>query len=135
MKNSYILKIYDEVFRTEINFFIDHSFDELNDELRKRFDLELDEENKYSLAISAKLEKEGRPCFMIWFPKFEWTIEYQGRVAHELLHSIFQITEHIGIELHEKSGEVFCYLFQYYFTKLLVCLNKHKIICLPKKKS
>jgi len=54
------------------------------------------------------LYKAGQ-CPIVWLPRRPVTAREHGFLAHEMLHAIGYLVQHIGIELNDATEEVFCY--------------------------
>ena len=71
-----------------------------------------------------------KPFYYIYLKKFDWSIETQACLVHELNHFVDFVLDDSGIPLRIENTEVRAYYFEYLFTK---CLTQLKKMC-PKNK-
>lgn len=71
-------------------------------------------------------------AMLIYCEQLPVTPHWKGLLAHEILHSTFQLMRHIGIVHGHKSEEAYTYLNQYITTQIYLRLDETGA---PKRKS
>ena len=62
---------------------------------------------------------DGSFVNVIWLPRFDWTIDQQCALSHELIHAIFKTLHRIGIKFDVDNHESFTYYYEYLYGKIL----------------
>ena len=120
-------KVKDEMYKHDIDIVIGTD-DDLHKYLYKHYDATTREvEGNCDARYLQVTSDEGRLGSVLWLRDFDWSIEQQAILAHELLHHLFITFEHIGIKYSREGEEAFTYYYQHIFEKVW---NKLK----PKKK-
>ena len=116
------LIIKEPVFKSSLNVFLNYSFDELNNFLKKRGFGLLDEKFKHDTGICFTEFKNGHaPCFTVWIKDFKWILSNQALLLHELAHYIFVVMAYKGLIIgnaETDANETYCYLLEYFFLEL-----------------
>jgi len=120
-----IIKLFDPIYRANLRVMINCSFDDCRKHTLKEFNTELQENN--SLA-NGKAFALSDGSYLVWVEKFNWSIDCQGVLVHELLHIAFYVIGDRGIKIDSDEDEALAYYFEYLFNSVW---NKLK----PKKKS
>jgi hypothetical protein len=82
-------------------------------------------QNKYKTKFNILSECFGRYYYpteksphIIWIRIFDWTIEAQAIMIHELQHFVFKRLNDVGMFLDESSEEAYTYTFQEIFIQV-----------------
>ena len=62
----------------------------------------------------------------IWMPEFDWTINDQATLMHELYHFVFHVMDSKSVKLCADSDEVFAYYFEFWVKILYRALLKYR---------
>jgi hypothetical protein len=93
---------------------------------------ELSEATKEQFKDSkAMMVWEYAPYYYLWIEKFDWSIEDQGVLVHELSHFADYVLNNAGISIGIENTEVKSYYLEYLFKKIY---NKLKSLHPNKKK-
>lgn len=58
------------------------------------------------------------PFYYVWVEKFDWSIEDQGVLVHELSHFVDFVLTNAGISIGKKNTEVRAYYLEYIFKRV-----------------
>jgi hypothetical protein len=58
------------------------------------------------------------PYYYVWIEEFNWTIEHQAVLVHELSHFVDFVLSNAGISIGRGNTEVRAYYLEYVFTKV-----------------
>lgn len=58
------------------------------------------------------------PYYYLWIEEFNWSIEHQGVLIHELSHFVDKVLSNAGISIGIKNTEVRAYYLEYIFMKV-----------------
>lgn len=61
---------------------------------------------------------KGYECAVIWLGSFDWSIEDQTTLIHELQHFVIKTLRERGIEINEHTEEAYTYYFDYWMGKV-----------------
>ena len=78
------------------------------------------------MFFSADNMYKGEIQRFLWITNFEWSINEQGLLVHEVYHLCMSVLENIGIEYCEKSEEAYAYYLQHIYSQCLAVLRPKK---------
>lgn len=122
-------QLKEDVFSSALYVIVNKSFDTMVKDIKNKFsDFELSPsayEGAQGITFRYYDSQSNKSYPFIYIPKFEWSIYYQGVLAHELSHFTFYTLDEKGISVTSKEpNEPYCYLFEYYFVNALRKLGK-----------
>jgi hypothetical protein len=99
--------VYDPIFRREVHVFLNCSDDFVGRWKKKLGKCEGDlDMNPNLYAFSTFISSETEPTiFFVRLRYFNWTIDDQGTLIHELTHVVFRIWEHNNIPFSSDTQE------------------------------
>lgn len=68
--------------------------------------------------------KDGGFSLLVWMPGFDWTVDSQQVLAHELIHVVHTILKKRGVDGGEGVGEAFAYLYSYFMRSFWMRLKE-----------
>ena len=87
----------------------------------------LDEIATHGAQCLTITDPDSRVWRYIWIEKFNWTVEDQVLLSHEILHYVMQIMREVGIQYYWQdeniNEEAFTYYFQYILFKVWTALK------------
>jgi len=121
------IAIKDPSYFCNLNLYIDCTYDEFQKHLRRHLkdpDIKLD--NTWQSAQFILLEKNSNKYYCIWLPKFNWYINEQALLVHEVMHYVFEALRQAGVKYCSESEEAYTYYFQRTYSDILKALEyKH----------
>lgn len=107
------------------------SRDDVAEEIRNRFDLELPPKGTVSAATTWHL-KHGHDTVFIWLREFDRSPSHLGTLAHECVHAVKTLQEIAGVKGHDE--ETLAYGVGGLFARCNALLNKGGGTALKKTK-
>ena len=114
------LAIDDEIYHKNFHLFVN-----VPKAMFKTWLLEVHEKEGMSEKLSASFEDakamvvwDYAPYYYVWIEEFNWTIEHQAVLVHELSHFVDFVLTNAGISIGVENSEVRAYYFEYIFTKV-----------------
>lgn len=102
-----------------LNFVVNCSFDYFVRYLKLKLKLklkdktiELKDDFLDGLFITLENEEKKELSRWIWVKEFNWTINEQSMMAHEIIHFVMAILDHKEIPISKQNEEIFAYLYQ-----------------------
>lgn len=101
-----LIKIYDPIFNQKIYVLLNHSDIDMK-KFYKRIDCPTDVDGMGLGGYSLELEKksDGRHEYVIWIRDFNWTLQDQNTLIHEIVHTIFKMWEFNSIPICKETQE------------------------------
>lgn len=121
------LKIYDPIFKQKIMCFF--NCDEANYvAFQKRLGVSnLDGYDPNNIAFTTHISAEGEPnTYVIWLKHFDWTIDDQASLIHELIHVVVRIWEANNIKFIPETQEFFAHSVDQLYSLIAAKLLKVK---------
>jgi hypothetical protein len=116
------------IYGTGVDLIVNCSEKEACDYFNQKYGIDLNC-NNYAGFNQLIVKKVNGRINLVWIEKFDWTIDSQKVLAHELSHSTFRTLEEAGVLLDYKNQEAYCYLFDYIYGEALSKLKGlHKSI-------
>jgi len=121
------LIINDPVYLEEILLIVNCSADKLNKYLHKKYGVNKNAVNNpdWSASYLRITNDEDKSLFIrvVWVRDFDWTINDQASLNHELIHCATAILKDKGIDISNDNDEVLAYYHSYL---LKTCMIKLK---------
>ena len=76
------------------------------------------------MTLRHSCKTRGGHDYTIWMPSFEWTIDNQATLAHELIHVASGILDRRGVDISEGHREALAYLYSFFFYKFWNALKR-----------
>lgn len=104
------LTVYDPIFKQKIIVFINRTKKEF-DAWQKKMNVANDMPWNYNLgAFTTHLSAEEAPdIYVVYVPKFDWTIDDQATLIHELIHVITRVWNSNNIVFNNDTQEFFAH--------------------------
>jgi hypothetical protein len=98
--------VYDSIFNRKIFVLINYPTEELR-RFYKKIGCEgsVDGDGLMGYAVELRREKDGMREYIIWVKDFEWTLQDQNTLIHEITHTIFKIWEFNNIPFCKETQE------------------------------
>ncbi len=116
------VKIKESHYRSNITLIICPP-QEAIDFFKKHYKTDIDFFGYSGLEITIHEPDKGNYYF-IWLEKMDWKCYQFGILAHEILHLVFDIMRHIGMEYNRGSEEAYTYLMGRLYTEVAVQYHK-----------
>lgn len=123
----------ENVFKTECVFYVNEPLSRVKKIIVKQGDPEdikdIDwkrHEMDSGVCFTIKLKKEGLLAFLIWMPKFTWTVPQMSTLSHEIVHLTFAVLDLKGIPIRKENDETFAYFHQCYLRQAFNHLKPKK---------
>lgn len=120
-KNKKFTKyIFDSVYRVGLELIVNMTQKQANAHILKEYsNVDKIEISQNFNACLGKIQRKGACIgYFIWINHFDWTIESQGTVAHEIWHLVTWSLMERGIDLDHNSDEAFAYYYGYWFRSI-----------------
>lgn len=107
---SKLLKVYDPIFNQRIAVFVNKSQEEYK-KWEKRMNVANPSEVNFNIAAwSTHISADGEPnTYIIYLPKFQWTLDDQATLIHECIHTVVRIWESNNISFVPETQEFFAH--------------------------
>lgn len=130
-----ILCIHDDIYHINFNLVINCTQAEFIDNLERYH-------NDHKEFNRAELEKaigtsagcvywDLRPHYYMWIKNFDWTIDDQAVVVHEINHQVDFVFDNAGIPIRVENTEVRAYYFEYLFKQVWRALKEYNYKAKP----
>lgn len=111
-------KIKDQMYNIDIRILISGDNTAVADYISRKYNSKLEHNNACALHFTLKAKGKSDIEY-IWIEKFDWSIENQGTLAHEILHLTFSVMDSLGIKYQrEVSEEAYTYYFEHIFKQV-----------------
>ena len=103
--------VYDPIFKQEVNVFINQPYEKFIKWQKKIGVVNLDDDRNYNfLAFTTHIDGEKtRTKYVIWISEFDWTLDNQETLVHEIVHAVIRIWDTNNIELSKHTQEFFAH--------------------------
>jgi len=124
------VKVYDPIFHQRVVILVNYSVEDYQ-AWEKRMGVANPSGHNYNVgAFTTHLTAEGEPnTYIVYMPHFEWTIDDQSTLIHELIHVIVRIWEANNIQFVPPTQEFFAHSVDQLFGEIA-----HKLLSKSKKK-
>jgi hypothetical protein len=115
-----------QYYRQSLHLVVNCGPEELVKYMLKKYKCSLDLDWLKTLSggcINISEENKGSR-YLIWLRSFDWTVEDQGTLNHELDHFIYRTLRDRGIPLSADTEEVYTYYRGFWFRKIYVYLKR-----------
>ena len=117
-KKIEFFEIEDEIYHKNFHLVVNVS--------KKRFEKWVSKYHKDKIVLhdsKAAVLWDYDPYYYVWLESFDWSIEDQGVMVHELNHFVDFVLSNAGISIGKKNTEVRAYYFEYIFKKVYTVLK------------
>ena len=99
--------IFDRIFEQQVDVFLNYTPEQYTRWLNKNNiqDLEMKSVNNFAGWVSNYEDEEGVVKTILFMPKFDWAIKYQGTLVHEITHVIIKIWQRNNIPYNADTQE------------------------------
>jgi hypothetical protein len=112
------IRIHDPIYHAEIFLFL-YPRDKITDVVKKRLNCDYSPSlNHKAESLSIECKETGWTEYIIWMPKFNWSIDDQQCLAHEIFHTACRVLEDRGIKFDPERHEAHAYYFDWIFGEL-----------------
>jgi hypothetical protein len=119
--------ITDEIYHQGFIMIVNCSEKQFNEHLKKKYNLKTDllkADGKFLvIERTNKKTKEYECRSFLWLQKFDWTIQGQCILVHELQHLCFNHLTTIGIKHEDSTDEAYSYYIAYLLEKCCKALK------------
>lgn len=125
----------DKVLDSGVEIFINCSEEELQNYLRKKLDdkeLNIKDGDRPD-GLSFTLERDKVLKRIIWVKHFDWSVESQATLAHELIHFTLSVLKDKQIPISIDNTEIIAYYFEYFYNLIWDKLKPKKVYKRRKK--
>lgn len=112
--------IHDKVYRKNFHLVVNETEDDFYRWIVENNQNKQDEELKKLISGGVKgltIFEEDKPYYYIYVKEFDWKIDDQATLVHELNHFVDFVFEKSGVPINTENTEVRAYYFEYLFTK------------------
>lgn len=122
------LKIFDPIFKQDIRVFLNCTNEEYVEFQKKAGVSSPDKTDANQLAFTTHLACDDEPnIYVVWIKHFDWTIDDQATLIHELIHLVVRIWGANNIQMIPETQEFFAHSVDKLYSMIALKL-------LPKKK-
>lgn len=119
-----IKKIKDEIYHANIRIMACCDENEVADYFKKTYSVECGMNDAGARVFTLRNEKKRLDVIYLIIPIFDWTIQQQALLVHELFHITYIVLSAVGIKLSDDSDEAYAYYLQYLTTQVVTMLLK-----------
>lgn len=128
------IAVIDEIYHKNFHLFVNVPKEQFINWLIEVHEQGISDDLKEKLVdAKALLTCEYAPFYYLWIENFDWSIEHQGVVIHELSHFVDFVLSNAGIKVGRKNTEVRAYYLEYIMVKVWEGLKP--LYSTPKKKA
>lgn len=119
-----IINIKDEIYHGNIILIL-ASREEISKVVKSRWIYEYVPELHHDAeSFDIQGKKSGFISYIIWMKSFDWTLDDQSTLVHEIFHTVSRILTDRGVKFDPENTEPFVYYFDWVFGKLWNELKK-----------
>jgi hypothetical protein len=102
--------VFDPIFKQEIQVFCNLAEEDWMRWQRRRNIVNAEGLNPNTVAFSTHVSAEGEPnVYIIWLNRFDWTLDDQESLIHEITHTVVRIWEANNISFCIETQEFFAH--------------------------
>jgi hypothetical protein len=129
-QNRHKFYIYDSLYRAWVTLIVNVSNEKAEKMINSRYvdclPVGLDvSHNACIIYMKSRHDPDLVVGHVIWIKNFDWSVEAQGTLAHELFHLVMYLLHSRGVSWSPSSDEAFAYYYGWWLRKMLNCLKPY----------
>jgi hypothetical protein len=120
----------DSIYGAQIHFFANIEMQDMIDRLNRIYKnciREITTNNQFVGCFgSIENKNDERVGYFLWCKNFDWSVESQGTMVHELFHMTTWILNDRGMALSRESEEAYTYHLEYWFKTIWNILKNYE---------
>jgi hypothetical protein len=113
---SKIINTYDKLYHSDIYLFLAPR-DAITGIFKRKWDFEYTPKSHHK-AESFSIETSGWIRYIIWMDGFNWTVDDQRTLVHEIFHTVARVMNDRGVIYSPDNTEPYAYYFDMVFAEL-----------------